>query len=234
MYPSRIQGSTRHRILDPDPQHWPALFCKAVYFSSNFANGLTAGLRIRIHLIRIRFQHFRLNTDSDPDPLRIRIQSESRIFDDQKLGKKLLLKKKLNFFADQTTIYLSLDLHKRRPSYKRSLQLSKKNIQHFKTWNFVNFSYFCGSFLPSLIWIQIPNTDKDPLTRLNPDPIGIRMRNPVWQITIFQFLKLTLIFRFSHNCPVFTVKRSFKNRFDHWRNGSVSLGIRIRIWRIDK
>ncbi len=44
-------------------------------------------LRIRIHFIRIRIQlqHFRLNTDPDP----IRIQG----FNDQKLKKKLLLKK---------------------------------------------------------------------------------------------------------------------------------------------
>jgi hypothetical protein len=30
--------------------------------------------------------------------------------------------------------------------------------------------------LPSWIRIQIPNTDPDPLARLNPDPIGIRIR----------------------------------------------------------
>jgi hypothetical protein len=35
-------------------------------------------------------------------------------------------------FGSKTTIYLSLGLHKRRPRYKRSLQLSKENIQHFK------------------------------------------------------------------------------------------------------
>ncbi len=42
------------------------------------------------------------------------------------------------------------------------------------------FFYFCGSFLPSWIRIQIPNTDPDPnlLARLNTDPIRIRIRNP--------------------------------------------------------
>jgi hypothetical protein len=40
---------------------------------------------------------------------------------------------------DQTTIYLSLGLHKENPSYWRSLQLSKEAIQHFKTWNFLIF-----------------------------------------------------------------------------------------------
>jgi hypothetical protein len=38
------------------------------------------------------------------------------------------------------------------------------------------FFYFCGSFLPSWIRIRIP--DPDPLTRLHPDPIRIRIRNP--------------------------------------------------------
>jgi hypothetical protein len=45
-------------------------------------------LRIRIHFIRI--QHFRRNTDPDPDPIRI------HGFNDQKLGKKLQLKKKVH------------------------------------------------------------------------------------------------------------------------------------------
>ena len=42
--------------------------------------------------------------------------------------------------------------------------------------NFKIIFYFFGSFLPSWIRIRIPNTDPDPLTRLNPDPI--RTRNP--------------------------------------------------------
>ncbi len=32
-----------------------------------------------------------------------------------------------------------------------------ENIQHFKTWNFLTFFYFCGSFLPSWIRIHWPN-----------------------------------------------------------------------------
>jgi hypothetical protein len=74
-------------------------------------------------LIRIRIQHFRLNTD--PDPIRI------QVFDDQKLI-KFAAEKRL-FFISKTTIYLSLGLHKGFPSYRRSLQPSKENIQHFKT-----------------------------------------------------------------------------------------------------
>jgi hypothetical protein len=51
-----------------------------------------AGFRIRINLIRIRIQLLRLETNPDPDPIRI------QGFNDQKLEKKLQLKKKLNFF----------------------------------------------------------------------------------------------------------------------------------------
>ena len=75
---------------------------------------------------------------------------------------------------DQTTIYLSLGLHKGRPSYRRSLQPSKKNIQDFKTWKFCTFFYFCGQFFPS--WSRIRNLnadpDPDPATQINADPCG--------------------------------------------------------------
>jgi hypothetical protein len=47
--------------------------------------------------------------------------------------KKFTADKKLNFFASKNTIYITLGLYKGRPSYRRSLQLSKENIQHFKT-----------------------------------------------------------------------------------------------------
>jgi hypothetical protein len=110
--------------------------------------------RIRIYLIRIRIriQHFRLNTNPDP-----------------------------GFFYSwkKITIFLSLGLHKGRLSYRGRLQLSKENIQHFKTRNFLVFSYICGSFLPSLIRIRIrfPNTDPNLLTWLNPDPVRIRNTN---------------------------------------------------------
>ncbi len=73
-------------------------------------------------------------------------------------------------------IYLSLGLHKGRTSYRRSLQSSKENIQHFKTWKFFTFFYFCGSFLPSWIRIRIRNLnvdlDPDPASQINADPCG--------------------------------------------------------------
>ncbi len=85
--------------------------------------------------------------------------------------------KKHIFLKSKTTIYLSLGHHKGPSSYKRSLQLSKKNIKHFKTWNFLNCLYFCDKFLPSSIRIRIPNKDPDTMTWLNSDPIRIRIRN---------------------------------------------------------
>ena len=83
---------------------------------------------------------FRQNTDPDQDPIRI------QGFDDQKLEKIYSWKK--FFFRSKTTVYLSLGLHKGRPSNRRSLQLSKENIRHFKIWNFLIFSTFVGHFCP--------------------------------------------------------------------------------------
>jgi hypothetical protein len=71
----------------------------------------------------------------DPDPgsgSRTRIPDPDPRFYDQKL-KKITAEKKINFFGLKTTIYLSLGLHKGRPSYRRSLQPSKENIQYLKT-----------------------------------------------------------------------------------------------------
>ncbi len=93
-------------------------------------------LRILIHLIRIRIQHFSLNTDPAPG------------FWWPKLFYKFTTEKKAHFWGSRTTIYLSLGLHKGRSSCKRSLQLWKENIQHFKTWNFLIFSAFVCHFWP--------------------------------------------------------------------------------------
>jgi hypothetical protein len=51
-------------------------------------------------------------------------------------------------------------LHKGCPSYRRSLQLSKENIQHFKRWNLLTALYFSGSFLPFWNRIQSGNRIK--------------------------------------------------------------------------
>jgi hypothetical protein len=46
--------------------------------------------------------------------------------------KKFTAGKFFILFSTKIAIYLSLGLHKGRPSYRRSLQPSKENIQHFK------------------------------------------------------------------------------------------------------
>ncbi len=60
-------------------------------------------------------------------------------------------------------------LQKKPPALKRG----HPTLQNM---NFYIFSYFCGSFLPSWIRNWIWNSDPDPLTRLNPDPIRIRIQ----------------------------------------------------------
>jgi hypothetical protein len=64
--------------------------------------------------------------------------------------KKILQLENFFSFFSKTTIYLSVGLHKGRPSYKRSLQFSKENIQHFK----INF------FL--LLWVIFALVDPEP------------------------------------------------------------------------
>ncbi len=111
--------------------------------------GLRPVFRIRIRFIwfPIRNQHFMLNTDPDPG------------FWWPKIATNLQLEKEFNFLGSKTTIYLFLGLRKGRPNYRRSLQPSKENIQHFKTWNLLIF-VFLWVILPSLIW---PDPDTDPL-----------------------------------------------------------------------
>ncbi len=88
------------------------------------------------HKRQIRIQHF--------TSMRIRIQIQG--FGDQTL--KQFTAGKTYFFSSKIAIYLSLCLHKGRPSYRRSLQLSK-NIEHFKTWNFFTFLLLC---VPRAMW----------------------------------------------------------------------------------
>ncbi len=86
-------------------------------------------------------------------------------FDDQKLEK---ISSWNFFFQSKIATFLSLGLNKGCPSYSRSRQPSKENIQHFKTCN-LNFFLF--------LWVIFALLDPDPLTWLNPDPIRIRSRN---------------------------------------------------------
>ncbi len=109
-----------------------------------------------IHLIRIRIQHFRLNTDPDSHPIRILGFWWPKI-------ENIHCWKKIKFLDKKLQITHPSGLHKGRPSYKRSLQLSKENIQPFKTRNFLIFF-----LLLSVLWIVFALLDPDPLFRLNP------------------------------------------------------------------
>jgi hypothetical protein len=83
--------------------------------------------------------------------------------------KKKFTAKKVDIFKIKIAIYLSLGLHEGSPSYRKSLQPSKENIHHFKTGNFLTFSYFRGSFLPFY-----PDPESGSGCTDNPDPIQIR------------------------------------------------------------
>ncbi len=80
----------------------------------------------------------------------------SRVLMTKNWRKKVSAEKKLYFFSSKIAIYLSLGLHKGRPSHRRSLQPSKENIPLFKTWNFLNFFQF--------LWVIFAFLDPDPDT----------------------------------------------------------------------
>ncbi len=103
-----------------------------------------------------------------------------------KIEKKYTAKKN-NFFGSRTIFYLSLSFSKGRPGHKRSLLLSKENIQHFKTWylNFFLLLSLCGS-----LSLLDPDPDSEygsgSTNLIDPDPIRIPIRNPGWD-NIFWF-----------------------------------------------
>jgi hypothetical protein len=108
--------------------------------------------------------------------IKIRIWIRIQVFN-TKNWKNIQLKICSNlFFWSKMAIYLSLGLHKERPSYMRCLQPSREHsaIQKMK---FINYFCVCGSFLPS--WIRIANPDPDPGT-----PIRIRIHNTVYNIEL--------------------------------------------------
>ncbi len=90
-------------------------------------------------------------------PIRIRIQSRSRVLMTKNWTKFTAVKNFILFFLSKTTSYLSLGLHKRRPSYRRSLQLSKKNNPVLQIIKFLNFS--------QVIIFALLDPDLEPLTR---------------------------------------------------------------------
>jgi hypothetical protein len=80
---------------------------------------------------------FFVNADPDPEP--------DPGFWWQKIGKNYS-RKQLVFFLYLKLQFLSLGLHKGRPSYRRSLHPFKENTSHFKTKIF--FTFFLGLFGP--------------------------------------------------------------------------------------
>ncbi len=144
--------------------------------------GTKALCQLPLHALRHRaFQHNPYRYSSVVDPhrfqcgsgfsifltMRIQIRTGIQIlgFDDQKLEKIYSWKK--------IAIYLSQGLPKGRPSYRRSLQPSKENICHFKTWIFFAFVFhfcFTGSGSRSVFPMRIPIPIHP--TKINVDPCG--------------------------------------------------------------
>ncbi len=78
------------------------------------------------------------------------------------------------FISNYNLLFHIPYLHKGRPSSRRSLQLSKENIQHDKKLNLFTFSIFVGHFCPpgsESGRIANPDPDTDSGTPLNPDKI---------------------------------------------------------------
>ncbi len=99
-------------------------------------------------MARVADPHW-FNADTDMDPGFFLIADPDPVLDPEFWWSKIEINSKLKkiiFFGSKISIYLSLGLYKGCPSYRRSLQPSKKNIQQFKTWNF--FSFFVGHFCP--------------------------------------------------------------------------------------
>ncbi len=92
---------------------------RSLHISPSHLVYLSAVFRIRIHWFQIRINDFRLNTSTVPD--------QYPGFSWPKL-KKIYCWEKITFWS-KIAIYLYLGLHKGRPSYRRSLQPSKENIQ---------------------------------------------------------------------------------------------------------
>ncbi len=109
---------------------------------------ISSVFRTQIYWFRIRIHHFRLKTDPDP----IQIQGF--------VGKNLI------FFWSKIAIYLSVGLHKGRPSYRRSLQ-PQKSTSDMKFLNFFLFFWVIfalldpdqsgsGSETLKLVWRSLP------------------------------------------------------------------------------
>jgi hypothetical protein len=90
---------------------------------------------------------FKVKPDLDTDPDPVSMQSESRV-DDQNFKKKTAAIFYIFFFGSKFKFtYPEAFIKYIHPTYRRSLQPSKENIQHLKRLNVFTFFYFTGSFL---------------------------------------------------------------------------------------
>ncbi len=86
----------------------------------------------------------------NPDPaFQVNMDTDPGFWWPKTEEKKLQLKNCFTFNWSKIVIYSC-------PSYRRNLQPSKKNIQHFKKWNLLTFFYVCALLDPN--WIRIHNT----------------------------------------------------------------------------
>ncbi len=115
---------------------------------------------------------------------------------------------------------LSLGLHKGNSSYRRSIQPSKKNIQHFKKhfkrWNLLTVFYFSGQLLPSWVWIANPDPDMDPGTSLNPNQIRIRIRIRSTALGSDFRYGLFVINLYSIPVPYAFLENTYPSQNHHW------------------
>ncbi len=91
-------------------------------------------------------------------------------FDDQNFEK--IYSKKISIFLSNIAIYLTLDLHKGRPSYRRSLQPARElpALQNMIFWIFFLFSWAILAFLH-------PEPDADPADKNQCGSIRTRIRS---------------------------------------------------------
>jgi hypothetical protein len=96
--------------------------------------------------------------------------------------------KKNYIFLDQKlgTVYLSLGLNKRTSKLQKNPSALKREHPELQNMKFLNF------FLLFIFALLNPNTDPDPLTWLNLDPIRIRIRNPAFGKIILRKWNKTL------------------------------------------
>ncbi len=110
------------------------------------------------------------NADPDPDPYPNADPDLDPVPDPRfwwpKIGKKITAGNFLFIFLIKIAIYLSLGIPKGLPSYMRSLQPSKENIQHFKTWKIFTFLFLWVIFVLNQLKLMRIHVDPD----ADPDP----------------------------------------------------------------